>query len=439
MGGRKGRGGKAKKNSPGYKDTSPNQITLKKIPLNLLATNNNGSLLAFAMNNLLYVLALESKQFLTIDATQQHQLILSSIEFQKDNTLITTSHDRHIKIWEINNELTSIKLVKSFNTNKKIIYTALSDKDEILVADKCGDVLQYSLVDDSKNHIVDLTVNKQSKQDLREQDKNLILGHYSSITDIRFSRDFKYLLTSDRDEKIRVSNYPNAYDIEVFCLASEKYVTKLLMPLNKPSLMISGSGDGHLYLWNWLEGKVLQKLDLNSLSKDATVIPQHYNSNTNLLAVSIENFNIIQFYQLSENQLTLSQSLTLPVGSQPISIDLVGKDQYLVSLVTMETTDPFVLSINTTNWQVETDSAIVQLINNLSIPTFTDSTIFKTYLHTIEKKQYRKYISGTDERKQRKDGDDKMVEDDLIEDDDIEEDLDPENRPSKQIKLDTNI
>jgi tRNA (guanine-N(7)-)-methyltransferase subunit TRM82 len=38
------------------------------------------------------------------------------------------------------------------------------------------------------------------------------------------SHDKKYLITSDRDEKIRVTSYPDTYNIQAFCLGHTKYV-----------------------------------------------------------------------------------------------------------------------------------------------------------------------------------------------------------------------
>jgi tRNA (guanine-N(7)-)-methyltransferase subunit TRM82 len=46
----------------------------------------------------------------------------------------------------------------------------------------------------------------------------LILGHTSLLTSFILSEDEKYIITSDRDEHIRVSWYPQGYNIEAFCL-----------------------------------------------------------------------------------------------------------------------------------------------------------------------------------------------------------------------------
>lgn len=53
-------------------------------------------------------------------------------------------------------------------------------------------------------------------------DGTLILGHTSLLTAMALTQDEKYIITADRDEHIRVSHYPEGYDIERFCLGHSK-------------------------------------------------------------------------------------------------------------------------------------------------------------------------------------------------------------------------
>ncbi|KAJ1341945.1 hypothetical protein BSLG_003445 [Batrachochytrium salamandrivorans] len=73
----------------------------------------------------------------------------------------------------------------------------------VFVGDKFGDVYRY-IVDDP------------------EKQAELILGHVSMLTDVLWSHDGKHILTADRDEKIRVSKYPHAFDIVEFALGMSK-------------------------------------------------------------------------------------------------------------------------------------------------------------------------------------------------------------------------
>ena len=106
-----------------------------------------------------------------------------------------------------------------------------------------------------------------------EEKGKLILGHLSYILDVVFhlvqvvlvlqetnphsnwihfkvvTPDDKFIITSERDEKIRVSNYPNAYNIHNFCLGHTEFVTSL--SLVSSNLLLSGSGVG-TYFQNFL-------------------------------------------------------------------------------------------------------------------------------------------------------------------------------------------
>lgn len=96
-------------------------------------------------------------------------------------------------------------------------------------ADKSGDVFKFDLNESG--------------------DGNCILGHLSMLLDIKLSN--KFVLTCDRDEKIRVSHYPNAYNIHNYCLGHTDFITS--MELLNDTKLISGSGDGTLKTWEFLK------------------------------------------------------------------------------------------------------------------------------------------------------------------------------------------
>ena len=95
----------------------------------------------------------------------------------------------------------------------------------------------------------------------------LILGHVSMLTAIELAtlNDRSYILTANRDEQIRISRgIPQAYVIENFCLGHNAFIGALCIPPSQPELLVSGGGDDELYLWDWLAGKLLNKVDLLS-------------------------------------------------------------------------------------------------------------------------------------------------------------------------------
>jgi tRNA (guanine-N(7)-)-methyltransferase subunit TRM82 len=102
---------------------------------------------------------------------------------------------------------------------------------------------------------------------------DFVLGHVSmllSLLTITLPADHPqvngkektWVLTSDRDEHIRVTRFPQSFVIEGFCLGHTQFVKTMLAPSWDLTLLISGGGDEFLLLWDWKERKVVQKVDL---------------------------------------------------------------------------------------------------------------------------------------------------------------------------------
>jgi tRNA (guanine-N(7)-)-methyltransferase subunit TRM82 len=99
---------------------------------------------------------------------------------------------------------------------------------------------------------------------------DLLLGHVSLLTDLvvtaikpdeSTSKPRQYLITSDRDEHIRISRGPpQAYVIEGFCLGHHEFVNKLC--LAEPGLLVSGGGDDDLLIWDWLAQKLINRVNI---------------------------------------------------------------------------------------------------------------------------------------------------------------------------------
>ena len=100
-------------------------------------------------------------------------------------------------------------------------------------------------------------------------DHQLLLGHVSLLTDIVCATAAsecgtrEYIITSDRDEHIRISRDVNqAHIIENYCLGHTEFVSKLCVLPTHPHLLLSGGGDDYLLLWNWRLGIIQKKINL---------------------------------------------------------------------------------------------------------------------------------------------------------------------------------
>lgn len=194
------------------------------------------------------------------------------------------------------------KLMRDRSMPKRPCAIAITQNNkEIICADKFGDVYSLPLLGQtiergaSRNRISEtltgspsttpLTVHtKGNREALRQQQKTnnpktekhflhfdhrLILGHVSLLTDVictsaassHASRD--YILTSDRDEHIRISRgSPQAHMIEGYCLGHTEFISKLRIFPSRPYLLLSGGGDDYLLLWNWHSRTIQQRIDL---------------------------------------------------------------------------------------------------------------------------------------------------------------------------------
>ncbi|KAJ2828907.1 WD repeat-containing protein 4 [Coemansia erecta] len=94
----------------------------------------------------------------------------------------------------------------------------------------------------------------------------LLLGHVSIVCDVKMSLGpAPLVLTCDRDEKLRVSRYPNAYNIQSFGLGHTSFVTTIAAAQFAPGVALTGSGDGTVRLWDLASGRLVQTVNLEHL------------------------------------------------------------------------------------------------------------------------------------------------------------------------------
>ena len=80
-------------------------------------------------------------------------------------------------------------------------------------------------------------------------------GHLSIISHITFDSSGKYLMSCDKDFKIRISRFPSIYIIDGFCYGHTKAVTKCATINDK--YILSGSCDKTIRIWSIPFGKQL--------------------------------------------------------------------------------------------------------------------------------------------------------------------------------------
>ncbi|XP_074618390.1 tRNA (guanine-N(7)-)-methyltransferase non-catalytic subunit wdr4-like isoform X4 [Acropora palmata] len=149
---------------------------------------------------------------------------------------------KELFIWQTNNW----KLLNKREVVRRTTVVLFTHKEDyVIVANKGGEVYRFSIYDSS-------------------QEKELLLGHVSMILDMVLTKDDRFLITSDRDEKIRVSCYPNSYNIHSFWLGSLDFISCLaLLETESQDILVSGGGDGFVRFWKTKSGQQIMAMKID--------------------------------------------------------------------------------------------------------------------------------------------------------------------------------
>ncbi|XP_060786380.1 tRNA (guanine-N(7)-)-methyltransferase non-catalytic subunit wdr4 [Neoarius graeffei] len=229
-------------------------------------------------------------------------------------------------------------------------------EDELFVADKSGDVYSFSVLEPQRQG-------------------ELKLGHLSMLLGITLSPDDKYIITADRDEKIRVSFCRSPYNIQAFCLGHREFVSALCVPAAHPEWLLSGSGDGTVKLWHYESGRRLQSIDLQqhgvSQSSDTdSEKPVRFavsriisSPDGRHVAVQCESFPSIQLFTVeegSDGSLTPTETLTLPQNLWDMTFDPQGR---LWVLLENKDTNVLLYTYTEERWKCVSESPDLQRVS----------------------------------------------------------------------------
>ncbi len=152
------------------------------------------------------------------------------------------------------------------------------------------------------------------------------------------SFDGKYVITADRDEKIRISHYPNCYEIHQFCLGHTELVIWIQLLSNE--LLVSAGADGTIRLWSVENGTCLCTMKTGSVAAsedgaDATVRMPNSCAvvSPTRFWVSFEGSSTISLYEV-QNGKDIVEIETKNVNSAVFSLTFIN--QQLVALVNDE-------------------------------------------------------------------------------------------------------
>ncbi|KAG8730808.1 tRNA (guanine-N(7)-)-methyltransferase non-catalytic subunit trm82, partial [Ceratobasidium sp. 428] len=179
--------------------------------------------------------------------------------------LVTSGDDKRLRVWNVEKleELSSREIPKRANVLK-----LSKDGQTILAADKFGDIFCYPLTPKETKSVPttqpsDNTAATSKSISVAMHDNpegTLVLGHVSIVTAFILTPDEKLIVSADRDEHVRVSWYPDGWDVEKYCMGHKKFISALEIPTSVPQILISGGGDPELYIWDYRAGKLLTRI-----------------------------------------------------------------------------------------------------------------------------------------------------------------------------------
>uniref|UniRef100_A0A182RNG3 Uncharacterized protein n=1 Tax=Anopheles funestus TaxID=62324 RepID=A0A182RNG3_ANOFN len=169
-----------------------------------------------------------------------------TFEYSPSAKVLTVSlSDKTLQCYQLHQDgekFYSTPLGDSIPTVRTIVCMKFLPKHGVLVGSDKSDCFEFDVLGNSV------------------QKSKWILGHMSQILGLAVSDDERLIITCDRDEKIKVSSYPDCHNIEGYCLGHLEYVGGIeITPSQK---LISVSGDRTLRLWDFAAGKEICQLSL---------------------------------------------------------------------------------------------------------------------------------------------------------------------------------
>ncbi|KAI4477795.1 hypothetical protein M0802_014639 [Mischocyttarus mexicanus] len=269
----------------------------------------------------------------------------------------------------------------------KVIF---SPNNDIIVADKAGDAYLFSIKNPVGNEI-------------------LLLGHLSMLLDILITENGKYILTTDRDEKIRVSMFPHSYNIVSYCLGHSKFVTNICELPHKKDILISSGGDGTLKFWNYVHGNELltvnfsEKIPKYNIDNFNHILKTNHEEHVNVLPVKhlkaakldkLSSLLVISFYSCNillvyivdetvESRLTATWSENIIIEDEPLDCFLKDHQLWVLTnsgvIVYILENNHFLLDSATNNELKELNEAWMSMNNN---------TLGKNLFPSLYKRKY---------------------------------------------------
>ncbi|KAG0296463.1 tRNA (guanine-N(7)-)-methyltransferase non-catalytic subunit trm82 [Linnemannia gamsii] len=340
----------------------------------------------------------------TPDEAQNNKARVQVMAFSPDGAfLATAADDKIMKIWDT--ESWKVLGTRTLVRRSNALHFNNSGS-HVITADKFGDI--YNMVRDIPDVVApvksaETTEDAEGDEDEGEQP---ILGHVSMATDLVLTPDNKYVITSDRDEHIRVSQYPKGHNIETYCLGHTSFVTTIrILPGTTHKYLISGAGDATIRAWEYMQGREVQTFNIREAlgmppaeadaEDDVTVFSFAVCPTKSHIAAVIEKESRLLILQWNEAEAKLELFKILELEGQPLSAEYDRSGNLWTSVVPSEEegkSTPLISVYDASNYAIQEDLAkYVNTIGSRTVETLPE-LIFTEELrkHTTDWRELKK-------------------------------------------------
>lgn len=326
--------------------------------------------------------------------------MITSLTFSEDGRYFAVCTNRkQLCLYETKD----LKLLSNRTLIRAASKVRFSPNNDIVIADKAGDAYLFST-------------------SCPTETGTLILGHLSMLLDILVTHDMKYVLTTDRDEKIRVSMFPNCYNIISYCLGHAKFVTNISELPHEKTILISCGGDGTFKLWDYKHGSELMsvnfydkilKCDIDKFNKDlhdchydesVDILPVKYlrvsylSKTESLIVISFYNSKVLLVYRISgdnDTQLKANYLESITAEAEPMECLLHKQNLWILTDVGFQVykfeNDKFVIH-NTLNPTIKRLNMSWQILKNTVVKQNLFPILYKRKYDNVQEYQERKKI-----------------------------------------------
>ena len=201
----------------------------------------------------------------------QHPLLPSTIVWASGSELLCYNLGTRTLIFRLKAHTAPILSVSSSISDGKVHWVTAGEDKRILIHRETGQdelsrefeylhrkKITHAIVDKDVLYFCDMFGEAMSIEYKTGGSVKVLFGHFAVIT--ASMQTSRFFITGDKDAKIRVSRYPDTFEIESFCLGHTSYVSHL--SLLDETRLLSASGDGTLKLWDALSGNMIKSVSV---------------------------------------------------------------------------------------------------------------------------------------------------------------------------------